>query len=75
MRLKNMTNPNIELFINESKIDYKALVTDIVGCAKTPCEKAKAIYKWLCDNISYDAETYFSGKLTLSIIFCTCSVG
>lgn len=69
--------PRTQAYINESKIDYKALVTDIVGCAKTPCEKAKAIYKWLCDNISYDvtcqihdADTCWKQKCGVCQAYC-----
>lgn len=46
--------PRTEAVLNDSAIDYRQYVREIVGVVTTPKEKAKAIYDWLCNNIAYD---------------------
>lgn len=40
--------------LHESIVDYGREVDRCVGTAETSYDKAKAIFRWLCDNIAYD---------------------
>ena len=38
------------------------LAKNLAQAAKTEWEKARAIYVWVCENIDYDTEEFFTGK-------------
>ncbi len=38
------------------------LAKNLAQAAKTDWEKARAIYVWVCENIEYDTEEFFTGK-------------
>lgn len=40
--------------VQPTKYDWSEISATVVGDAATPRDKAYAIYRWLCDNISYD---------------------
>jgi len=40
--------------VSPTQYDWRNVALSIIGNAKTPYDKAKAIYCWLCANISYD---------------------
>lgn len=40
----------------------KRLVPYLVQPAQTETEKARAIYRWITENIAYDTKSYFSGR-------------
>ncbi len=42
--------------ISSTKYDYSNVATKIVEGCSTKYDKAKAIYKWLCNNIAYDTD-------------------
>lgn len=46
--------PRRETPLFESTTDYKQYMNEIVGQSDTIIDKARAIYDWLCNNISYD---------------------
>lgn len=45
---------DVEVFIHETKYDYSDFAQKITRGAKGNYQKIKAIYQWICDNISYD---------------------
>lgn len=51
--------PRTETVLNESTIDYRQHIHEIVGIVNPPEDKARAIYDWLIHNIAYDT-TYLT---------------
>lgn len=47
-----------------TKTDYQSLKNSIKSKTEklTPKEKSYVIFLWICENISYDADAFFSGK-------------
>ena len=41
----------------------ESLAADLVEPAKNEREKARAIFRWICQNIDYDLGSYFAGRL------------
>ena len=47
----------------EVESDRKALVAYLIEGLHTDSEKARAIYRWITDRISYDAAAFLSGRI------------
>jgi hypothetical protein len=48
----------------EPERDLPAVVAALVTGVSDQFLKAKILHDWICDNIAYDAEMYFSGRIT-----------
>ena len=69
--------PRRETSLSRLKKDIRTEVTTIIGDANTVEEKARAIYKWICDNIAYDttkqihdAETCYKTRRGVCQAYC-----
>ena len=71
-----MQNYSYDESYNYEKIDAHALAAPasaeqsveslaayLIGPAKNEREKARAIFRWICQNINYDLGSYFTGRL------------
>lgn len=63
--------------ISSTKYDYTNVSNQIVAGCESKYEQAKAIYKWLCDNIAYDtshtiysADDCFDNKRGVCQAYC-----
>ena len=45
------------------KKNVQALVTNLTEGLADDSLKVRVIHDWICDNIAYDADMYFSGKV------------
>ena len=69
--------PRRDTILRRMRTDIRSEVTTIIGDANTVEEKARAIYDWICDNISYDttkqihdAETCYRSKRGVCQAYC-----
>ncbi|XP_070543127.1 kyphoscoliosis peptidase-like [Ptychodera flava] len=45
------------------KDDHRKLVAYLIQLAKSDTERARVIFRWIIENVSYDMESYLSGNL------------
>ena len=53
-------------YVSETRYDYSKVAARITSGCETKYEQAEAIYKWLCANISYDADDLDSYEVKLA---------
>jgi hypothetical protein len=61
-KIRSVPKETQEKVFSKPKEGLPLLVNYLIQNAGSANIKVKILHDWICDNISYDAETYFSGK-------------
>lgn len=61
-RVRNVPEKISSIVFRSPKENLKSLVDNLTDGVSNDEEKVKLIHDWICDNIQFDAQMYFSGK-------------
>jgi hypothetical protein len=63
-RVRQVQKNVMEQIFTAPETNLPAVVSSLVNGLPDQFSKAKVVHDWICDNIAYDAEMYFSGRIT-----------
>jgi hypothetical protein len=63
-RIRRVPKELVEQVFFEPETALPGVVSSLTNGVSGPFLKAKTLHDWICDNIAYDADMYFSGRIT-----------
>ena len=63
-RVRKVPEALMETVFTEPEQNLPRVVTSLVNGVSDPFLKTKILHDWICDNIAYDTDMYFSGRIT-----------
>ncbi|MDR0637586.1 MAG: hypothetical protein LBG27_01565 [Spirochaetaceae bacterium] len=63
-RIRRVPKELMEQVFVDPAAALPGVVSSLSGGVSDPFLKAKTLHDWICDNIAYNAEMYFSGRIT-----------
>ncbi len=63
-KVRSVPAPTAELVFKKPKEGLPQVVKHLTASASSNSAKVKAMHDWICDNIAYDTDMYFSGRVS-----------